>query len=493
MPSILSSCNIAYTFLDESCFFAAGLGKADIYMPYITEDKGKLVTVFPVLRHIDIEKNTGAVLGKLLSGQADRNRVISVFPSCFNNGDTDLVTETSAFEFLSELSAYENKIDFSLPSRLIKSLLYLRKIYFPQKAVKQLLIKYPETNHLYAKMIFVHALIDQIRGDKIRKRRAYEELWKAQDYDLYCEKRQSAANQAAIRNAAYQALIEAENITRDYNGFSPSLMAFDFDFDGVNEYVFQGTYLNCFISGIGASIFELDYLPHPWNYGDIASANGKRYSFRDMIAPPNFSPSDIVNKNYSGVRLCGDECYDLTAMDRQRCRASFTLPPGGASFSNIGIEKTFHLNKNGLEVTYRIVNNGGAASDFIFIPELNMTFPNDSESGLRIYSYGEYESFSKHSEKQSVKAVDGEAAITVSDAAAIDFQDIDNEVIINLRAKTMFGAWIFSETGAAGLAPPSAGCRQSSRILIHKALNLEAGAAYSINFCLSFHHHSSSL
>ncbi|MDR0663485.1 MAG: DUF1926 domain-containing protein [Spirochaetaceae bacterium] len=491
MPSILSSCNIAYTFLDESYFFAAGVNKEYIYKPYITEDKGKLVKVFPVSRHFDHDmgKNARRAFERMLSLTPGQNRIISVFPPCFNNGDADQITETSAFDFLSELSDYEDRIDFSLPSRFIKNLTYLQKIYFPQKAAKQFLIEYPETNHLYAKMVFVRALIDQIRGDKIRKRRAYEELWKAQGCDLYREERQGAVNQAIIRNAAYQALLEAENITRDHNGFIQSLMAFDFDFDGVNEYVFQSAEVNCFICATGANIFELDYLSRPWNYGSVSSINGRRYSFRDMIAPPDFSPLDIVNKNYSRVRLCGDEHYEVTAMDRQRCRVSFKLPAGaGAHFSEIEIEKTFNLNKNELYVTYGITNRDSGTADFTFMPELNLAFSRDSENGLRIFSYGEYNSFSDHSEKQSVKAVDGEDALFVSDASAIDFQDIDNEVIINLSASFPFDAWIFSESGAAGLIPPASARYQSSRVMVRKLVSLEAGASYTIKFTLGFHH-----
>jgi hypothetical protein len=431
--------------------------------------------------------------------------ILSVFPPCFNGENTGGIRELSAFSFLSALSACENRIDFSLPSKIIKNLPPMQKIYFPHKAVKQFLIKHPETNHLYSKMVFIRALIDQLRGDKIRKRHAYEELWKAQDYSLYCETRDETSR-ISIRKAAYQALLEAEKITRCHNSnFTPSLMAFDFNFDGINEYLFHGDDINCFISETGAGVFELDYIPSPWNYCVMAGTKGRRCMFRDMIAPPDFSPKRMKDEDYAGLRLCGGMRYDMTALDRQRCRVSFKLPAyagaparggsdaAGGCFSGIEIEKTYNLKKKEFSIAYRITNKSGKEQNFIFMPELNMSFSDDSESSLRICSYSEYRSFSEHSGKTAVPPPEGGGKdINVSDAAAIDFQDIYNEVIINLSADTAFDAWIFSErrSGAADASasetPPD--CYESSRVIIRKHFHLALDASANINFCLSFHH-----
>ncbi|MDR2342977.1 MAG: DUF1925 domain-containing protein [Spirochaetaceae bacterium] len=490
MPSVLSSCNIAYAFLDESCFFDAGLEEKDLYKPYISEDKGKLVTIFPVSKHLalGLEKNTNEALEHLLADSEGSGGIVSVFPLCFNSGKTDDASEMPVISFLSRLSAYENKIDFSLPSKLVKNLSHLQKIYFPQKAVKKFMTKYPVTNGLYAKMVFVRTLIDQMRGDKICKRRAYEELWKAQDYDLYCGSRWGAFNQAAIRSSAYKALLEAENMARAHNNFIPSLMAFDFNFDGIKEYLFQCEKINCFIGETGASVFELDYLPRSWNYAGTVSLNEKRYSFRDMLAPPDFSRARAANEDNSGVRLCGDENYELTGMDRQRCKLGFILPAPGSNagnFSCIEIEKTFTLKKNTIGVTYCITNRGKTEKEFIFIPELNMFFSDKGGNGLRIYSYSEYESFSNHSEKRPADPVEGGSGLDVSGAAAIDFQDIRNEVIISLCADTVFDAWIFFESAGGGFETNNSAC-QSGRVLIRKRLKLAENTAFSVNFKLAF-------
>jgi hypothetical protein len=496
MPSVLASCNIAYTFLNEEYFLGAGLGYKDLYKPYISEDKGKTVTIFPISSHFagEFGKNAGETVDRLLRETEDgTERIVSVFLPYFGGEAPTGTRENPALLFLSELSDYEGKINFSLPSRLMKTLSFPRRIYFPYRAMKQVLIKYPETGHLYSKMIFVRAMIDQLRGDKIRKRQAYEELWKAQDSSLYSGE-QGGINRNAVRKAAYKALIEAEKMTRSHNGFSQSLVAFDFNFDGVNEYLFHGEDINCFIGIAGACIFELDYLPYPWNYGVMAGVNGGRYLFSDTIAPPDFMPAQM-NEVLSGARCYAEERYDMTALDRQRCRVSFKLPAresADGDFSGLEIEKTYRLKKNEFSVAYRITNTGGTEQDFIFMPELNMAFPDDDENSLRIYSYNEYTSFSEHSEKRNALPFSkGSRDLNVLDAAAIDFQDINNEVIINLSADTVFDAWIFSQAGdGAPAAHEKPDDRyESSRIVIRKRLNLPSGTSADIKFCLSFYHY----
>ncbi|MDR0409401.1 MAG: DUF1926 domain-containing protein [Spirochaetaceae bacterium] len=487
MPSVLKSCNVSYAFLDETYFFEAGIKGNDLHSPYISEDKGKLVTIFPISKTLSVglEKDAHGTFDTLLrNAENGAEQIITIFPPCFNSVDAEHSTENSASYFLSELSAYENKINFSLPSKFIKNLPPPRKIYFPQKASKKCLLEYPETNYLYSKMTFTHALVDQLRGDKINKRAAYEELLKSQAYDLFYHTPQSGINRTAVRNAAYQALLDAEKITRGYKSFISSLMAFDFDFDGVNEYLFQSEDVNCFIKETGAEIFELDYIPRSWNYCCATGIKGIRGLFSDMIAPEDFSYKSIMNNDYSGVRLCADERYAITAIDRQRHRLSFELPSSNGNFSYIGIEKKYNLKNNEISVNYRITNKSDAEQNFIFVPELNMSFFNDDEKSLRVYSYNKYEAFSSHSEKMCAFPLEDDKGLIISGAAAVDFQDIHNEVIINLSSGgSAFDAWILS-----GRQHEGGDYYQSSRVLICKRLCLAAGSECELQLKLNFYH-----
>jgi hypothetical protein len=180
----------------------------------------------------------------------------------------------------------------------------------------------------------------------------------------------------------------------------------------------------------------------------------------------------------------------MTGMDRQRCKLCFRLPvaagnSGADNFSAIEIEKIFNLRKNMLTVTYYITNKGKTEKEFVFIPELNMFFSDNGRNGLRIYSYSEYESFLKHSEKKDALPIEGGNGLTVLDAAAIDFQDIRNEVIINLSSDTTFDAWMFFKPLSTSLKTNNSG-HQSSRIMVCKRLKLAENAVYSVRFTLAF-------
>jgi len=117
----------------------------------------------------------------------------------------------------------EDQIELTIPSRSFRTIKIHNKAYFPNSAdpqtmywamdterkksfdalrrletqglipdatsfvfgafPRQFLVRYPEANGIYSKMMYTHILINQLRGDKYRKRTAREELWKAQGCD----------------------------------------------------------------------------------------------------------------------------------------------------------------------------------------------------------------------------------------------------------------------------------------------------------------------
>ena len=50
---------------------------------------------------------------------------------------------------------------------------------------RQFLIRYPEAWLMYAKMMNTHVLVNQVRGDKYKKKAAQNELWKGQCHHAY--------------------------------------------------------------------------------------------------------------------------------------------------------------------------------------------------------------------------------------------------------------------------------------------------------------------
>ena len=211
LVSSLNSCGMNYTFLDDWLF--PGLENSilecsnlepdpftgELFSPCITEDQGKLITVFPIafslarkLKTDDLFNLLKELSEKLPQSGDDKTIVIPI-----EGGQCE--------ELFEKLSNSNLRIKSAVPSKIFKALNSLKKNYFtyvgktettetgtvrmgtiPVTNPRQFLAKHPAAGGIYAKMIYVHTLINnQLRGDKTRKRTAMEELWKAQDSNLY--------------------------------------------------------------------------------------------------------------------------------------------------------------------------------------------------------------------------------------------------------------------------------------------------------------------
>ncbi|MDR1374455.1 MAG: DUF1926 domain-containing protein [Treponema sp.] len=526
MVGTLNSCGMVYTFLEDEAFRSAGLGTG---LPAISEDQGKLVTVFPLAA-----KLRGAFAGEralpVLERLRDRSGggVTAVFPGRFFGDDES--PDLGIHQFFEDLSRAEPFINFTIPSRYLKNAKSLSKAYFPPSPVRgcenkeappeddlrrpepgllprQFLIIYPEANGIYSKMIFTHSLINQLRGDKSRKRTALEELFKAQTFDAFCHWGEGGIYQNTLRKAAYRALLGAEKITREKGIFIPSLLTFDFDLDGEEEYLFQDTHMNCYVKTQGAGIFELDYLPKNWNYldtmarrrepdrGEGPPADGyRRGAFLDRLVPPSLSLEDVLAGRFGGSRFCAQETFEPVLVDRVHKKVRFRLAPknpapGGNAkgllfpeeapppeiFGGAGLEKTYCLSRNILTVQYTLTNGGALPLDCTFIPEIALSFFGEEATFLRILAL-----------RNGVKETAGgpEAAA----AEGLEFLDIKNEDIISLTMDRSCDVWLIPIKTRCRIRGKMTDRYQSTCIMPRFPLSLEPGAAWNAEFTLKIQH-----
>jgi len=500
----LTSGGMSYTFLENEQFAGAGLKPLEggIFLPCITEDQGKLITVFPVAGALGRElqaavqhnskgsSSAAELLGRLLANLPDGEYPVMVFPF---EGEGRVQPEYE--KFFEELSAADSGIEFALPARISKNLRFLKKVYFPGVWIpgytggggivnpRQFLADHPEAGGIYAKMIHVHTLINnQLRGDKSRKRTALEELWKAQDSGIFCPGTASSPGllRSPVRKAAYRSLLEAEKITREKGKFTPSLSVFDFDLDGEGEYIFQDDKLNCCVSSRGAGIFELDYLPCSWNYLDTlvpaascsAKDTARRCAFIDWLVPVKASPEDAGPGGIKGGYCCGSEEYEASETDRVRRRVTFTLPPRAAlPFGEVKIEKAWQLKKNSIALEYALENTGTKPLSFYFCPQMDLSFPGEGEGFLRIL-------VQREGEKEGVAF---DRAVTVKNIRALEFQDMENEAVIALELSRVFDARVFHVRTADTPGPEN---YQSTCVVPFLRVSLEAGKTWKAAFSL---------
>jgi hypothetical protein len=492
LVGVLSACGMSYTFLEESRFLAAGLSATDLRAPCVSESQGKVAVVFPLsaqLREAFAVQDAGEALDRLIRQTESRETLVTVFPERLFAGEDGGSVEACYGRFFESLSRASAEVEFTTPAKHYKNLGCLQKAYFPGNEGRNFLIEYPEANDLYAKMMFTHTLINQLRGDKSRKQNAREELWKAQGYTLFSpgtdpESPPGGADihRASIRKAVYRALLGAEKICRDQGKFTPSLLAFDFDFDGNPEYLFQDRNINCYVTSAGASVFELDYLPKTWNYLDTFSGDRfRRTAFADQLSVPDYSFADARESRREGVRFCGREQFTLLDMDRSHGRADFRLPPreaGEASYlDRIEIDKQYLLKQDTLRVRYTLTNRGGAPVSFKFIPRIDFSFSGGGDDLLKV--------FRSHAQ-ESEPAIHGGAEI--GNVRGLEFRDIKNELTLSLTADQNFDGWILPIHSSFPVGGAMAARYQSTCLMPAMALALEPEGRWKTEFKLSISH-----
>jgi hypothetical protein len=499
----LSSVGMLYTFADEKRFMEAGLTLNDYDTPCVTEDRGRAIIVFPVFSSLGKalqEHNEREVFDALLLQCGGDTHIRTIFPDFFTPAEKlNISVDEYLQHFFETISTFAGKIELTLPSKILKNISSPHPVYFHDNAAKKYLIENPAAALVYAKMVWVRSLIEQLKGDKERKQSAQEELWKAQGYSLFCydndfeilslsqknSERVEGINNAVLRTAVYSFMLLAEQMIRGKGDWKPSLIECDFNFDGIYEYLFQSETMNCYTHLRGAALFELDFLPKTWNYlCTVKTAAFPEQSFFDCLVPLSFNIKDIISDcdtpENSALRICGNELFERLDMDRVQETASFRLHERGGAFGAVEIKKDCELDGNVFSVHYTLSNKGKEQLDFQFVTFFNFSFP-DNETNLRIYAYDSWESFSDNAGKN---AVTNEQA-RLYNIEAIDFQDLSNELIINISSNCRYNAIIEPVyTKYRNITGDIVDCYQSTRITAHHPVSLVPGGTNEFKFKL---------
>ena len=481
LVSPLAACGMGFTFLGERQFALAGGAMA----PSICEDQGKVITIFPVLQSMEESLAAGKGIGELMAALRDDcgrrgegEAVVSIFPEGFG-AEANESSIISWCRFFEELSCCENFVETVNPGKLMRNLKNMSKLYFPNSAgaengipPRRFIIENPEALRIYSKMIFTNVLINQLRGDKSRKQAAHNELWKAQSSVLFQRTGRQGLHNHLLRNTAYSALLEAERIARDKGKSASSLVPFDFNMDGEEEWLFQDAKINCYVQSSGGGIFELDYLPKAWNYLDTCR---NRTSFADRLLPADIGSDNLVPGTVNDARICSNERYELADLDKVRRKLRLVLAPNPASpFGTVEIEKLFQVKRDTISVGYSVRNNGSAAVSFQCAPEIDLALPGEGDAFVRFFVC-----------KASAEDTPFSGQL-LRDADGIKIHDIKNEVQITLAANRPFDGRIcplYLSEGEAGVKLYQAFC-----VMPLFSVSLQAGESWAVELTLKFTH-----
>lgn len=277
VTALKKSGTVDYCLLDSRLFLRHALSP---FSPICMEEAGKVITAVPYMQHCEITETPHEFYQRLIQRyEADSESMIAVIFLPYMELSKILASERNdgkswLDEFIEVASANENSeittISRSLKDKKIFPVSFIEpnivtEAGIQNSSVKKLILKHAFAYKMYKKVMYVSVLINQIRGDKQRKLSASQYLWKAQNAVFFLKGALQPIENRSLIFDFYKNLLLAEKASRD-SKFTDSLVAFDFNLDGVGDYISQTKNLNAYIDSIGGKIVEYDFLPANKNY-----------------------------------------------------------------------------------------------------------------------------------------------------------------------------------------------------------------------------------
>lgn len=361
--SSLRHLDIEYLFIDKSDLIEASIHKVPEYHVSITEDQGKTITVFPLAdRMLDkAPEMTPAELCQKILQVKGNDPVVSIF---FNRESLSRIGFPWVKEFFHQIST-NRKINVIIPSRYNRSEYDICKEYLQcRNMIKRHLLDSREGANLYSKMTYVQTLINQIRGDKYKKKSAQEHLWEGQGYFSFFSH--------PATGLAYSSFIEAEKLTRTEGVFCPSLIKTDYRLEGFDQYLYHGFKYNAYLRRTGASVFEYDNIQPAWNYVSHVKANERTSLFIDYFLKGNCFIGDSAALEEDIQESMEDTLFDVDCHDREKKKVALSCRRKNPSFAT-KLNKTYFFHDDFIEVVYEVVNVGGIDMDNCFATSFNFS------------------------------------------------------------------------------------------------------------------------
>jgi len=393
----LTGSGMEYTFLEEGDFRRVGLSQQQVGLPRLTEHQGRLLTVFPYHQELATkvqEGNFEPFVTLIPSRRRKDRQLLSLFLTVDEPAEGAFFTrsEGGLEAFLQLVRSFYPEIEAVTASGFLKkNQQALERSYFSgttfdelcrrsgllprassgTQSWKQFLAHDDAANRLYNKMVYVHLLVSSLRGDKYKKKSAYDDLWKAQNWWGFLGGG-AEGSLALHRQKSFAALLNAEALLRDRTGFQASLTSQDFDLDGVKEYLFQGQSYNLYVDAVGGQVFEWDFLDRPWNYidnsGDPEGPPTQGFVDRFFrIDRPEVDAAAFFRREYRLVELNREhKSFQLMAVDSLE---------GAQGRQPLRLKKSFTFNEDRLSVDFELELLTGPSWEGWFTSEIHLSYP----------------------------------------------------------------------------------------------------------------------
>ncbi len=419
-PSLISTfntCAMEYTFLDSRLMPKRGINPAPSFVPHIVENLGRTTTVIPL--HKGCIAHTNQQPSEYLRFLQDilRSANNSIIAGFYSVDDFLQLISNKWFDSFLKLIENNSDIKFALPYDFLKKNTQRNRCYIPSGCESELavwatepyaadthvlteslyptaqdfLTVYEQALFLYSHMVYTSTLVNQCRGDKVRKKAAREHVFQAQNYSAYIFNGNGGVRSKSILDSAYQNLIEAEKLVREASGFSENTTSFDFMHNGNKEYVCSFDSFNAYIMQTGGMLFELDIISNSKNYCNASRRFQKTDKTTDLYNKKMFvdhllSKSDF-NKLSSGKAPVTVNLPTIKYSEHtfNRSKSSIQLIAEclwGEDNNPVIIKKNYNFNNNGVLVQYILKNNGVTPIKAKFAVEQNISFSGDTNQNV---------------------------------------------------------------------------------------------------------------
>lgn len=249
---------------------------------------------------------------------------------------------------------------------------------------------YKSSGSLYDRMMYISMILAQGHGgDKVQKKLAKEKLWDAQCIENYAALPSGLPASSERRQEAFRLLNEAEHIIRQGqesrkgkkdSGPRASIVSYDYNRDGLSEYVCSMKNLRLVITRLAAQIMELDNIVKGCNYASslsrIRAFDGMEDGYtRGFFTDHFFAAGGIDGYSLSldaGTDIFSKLLFDEKKLDTKRNEIIFSsrvCVPG--LHTPIELLKKYTILDDGISIQYILKNDGTEPLLGTFVVESN--------------------------------------------------------------------------------------------------------------------------
>lgn len=475
-----STCGMEFVLLDESL---VPPGK-NTFVPLIMSDKGKSLAILPVENSLKPLQNRSVsdfltdieltVKKSRRNAEESVRTLDKIITLQFSQQEIFALLESGWLEKFSD--ELENETYSSdVPASIVKNTVVFQPVFIaagmsgeiaqwaitPYKPMKMqksfpvtiydFLQLYPQSRALYDRMMYVSMLVNQSHGDKIRKKTAREKLWESQNGNSFICTANGAFVNSSYRQNSFKNLAEAEKIVRECNEFEESVSSFDYNGDGLNEYIIRMQNYFSVVHPVGGAIREFDLLQTSGNYADNLSRieefegcndNYERGLFVDHIFSEDEFADYLLNKP-TGNGVFSKMIYSESRFSSQHKEIQFSVNALFKNKQQISLRKKILATSSGLMIQYILKNESESPLNAKFAVESSFAQTNFNEQDFNAYKL-EILTDGQKTEidtKSSSKELNGSGKL--SNVEGFQLTDIDNSVSFMFEPNEQCGLSFF--------------------------------------------------